>query len=61
MPTDPDPLVEHYTGTVRLIERLVLRRARLFKKIAGLTDTEVEQIAALLAEAHTVAAEEAAA
>jgi hypothetical protein len=49
----------HYRDTVLLIQRLVLRRATWpFTKIVGLTDTEVGQIAALLAEAHTVATEQ---
>lgn len=52
------PLELHYVDTVMHIQRLILRRApRLLSRAVGLTPTEVEQIAALLAEAHTVAAE----
>lgn len=52
------PLELHYVDTVLHIQRLILRRApRLLSRAVGLTDTEVAQIAALLAEAHTVAAE----
>lgn len=52
------PLELHYVDTVLHIQRLILRRApKLLSRAVGLTDTEVAQIAALLAEAHTVATE----
>lgn len=52
------PLELHYVDTVQVIQRLILRRApKLLSRAVGLTDTEIGQIAALLAEAHTVAAE----
>lgn len=56
---EPSDLELHYRDTVEHIQKLILRRATWpFTKIVGLTPTEVEQIAALLAEAHTVAAEQ---
>lgn len=52
-----DPLLEHYTQTVRLIEHLILSRVPKFPglKPSGLSVSEREEIAARFVAGHYIA------